>query len=822
MQIGVVIPLYRQAQFLVDSVTSALGQSFDQTAVVIVNDGCPDPLSHQLGTAFAASYPDQVVYVRQKNAGLSAARNCGIRTAINRWPSLEAIFFLDADNILEPEALETLLPCLKAADNIGWVYTPQARFGTEHVIWDQAKPANLFRMLFESQCDAGSLVRRAVFDNGIYFDETMREGYEDWEFFIRILRFGYTGVKSSETELLYRVKQHSMLIESQSKHEALVAGIQQRHQDIMEPRSLTEIEHAHSPRFLWVSPDGEMISSFTDPEEARTSGQSNERDTYWPPVILFGTREVWQYLSDLRILRSVLLLAQAKVPRSPVAFVFESSKATLEITDGRGGSALPHLLCFYHQQIKNSDANSVPYYLRLSQRLAINVPLAAANCMPSPLTEDLISDALQLTCDRGVFGAASRAPSNKVVQIPTSQFAGHRQCVQLETTYPLIDKTNLHICFAAPWLKLGGVDHCILQLARAFRRLVPTARLHLVTTQGGLAVGKENATLFDNLIFLSDLEWDQKTRLCDSIFQSMDLVINAHSDAAYESLRWRLRRPKQQRTGVHLPYLHVMDEAKGRLVGFPWKAVEVEHSVDGFVVISNNLRNFLVNQGVSPYRIRLARNASVVAPPSKEAALELLKQKSERHPSGAPIKLLFAGRADYQKGITRLKLLADELLATGVPFELTFVGGSVLQAERVTWPKEVVRLMPATHDEEQLASYYAEADIFVLLSRWEGVPLSLLDAMAHGCIVIATDVGAVSELIDDGRNGFLVPNGVDSDVASQAAAIIRDVLKDNACLASLRKEAIEVAWSHSWDNAAKVFLSFLPEQAKTRYCPTCH
>jgi glycosyltransferase involved in cell wall biosynthesis len=58
--------------------------------------------------------------------------------------------------------------------------------------------------------------------------------------------------------------------------------------------------------------------------------------------------------------------------------------------------------------------------------------------------------------------------------------------------------------------------------------------------------------------------------------------------------------------------------------------------------------------------------------------------------------------------------------------------------------------------EKQAQSIYALCDIFVLPSPVEGTPLVLLEAMASGKPVIATDTGGVSGIIDDGRNGFII------------------------------------------------------------------
>jgi glycosyltransferase involved in cell wall biosynthesis len=412
---------------------------------------------------------------------------------------------------------------------------------------------------------------------------------------------------------------------------------------------------------------------------------------------------------------------------------------------------------------------------------------------------------------------AARRSENR--QWPMRHFAWERACVQLDTTYPLIGDGRLHIGIAVPWLKLGGVDQCVIQLSRALRRLIPTVSLHLISTREGVECGFDKAEAFDEVVFLGSVDnWDRRTRLCDTVFRSMELVINAHSEAAYDSLRWRLNRPKQDRPGKHVSYLHVMDEARGRQVGYPFTAVELEHAIDGFAVISESMRNFLINKGVSPAKIRVARNAPVVRPSSVDEAMRLAEAKALRLAAGErPLRLLFAGRADYQKGLSRLKGMVEILAARAVPFELSFVGAPTMVEEQVQWPSGYVRLDPPTYDEVRLSRYYAEADVLVLLSRWEGVPLSLLDAMAHGCAVVATDVGAVCELVESGRTGFVVPNECDEVVASEVACLIESMLDDRTGALAIRRQAVATAWSYSWDAAAREMVSFLPEAVKARH-----
>jgi glycosyltransferase involved in cell wall biosynthesis len=79
------------------------------------------------------------------------------------------------------------------------------------------------------------------------------------------------------------------------------------------------------------------------------------------------------------------------------------------------------------------------------------------------------------------------------------------------------------------------------------------------------------------------------------------------------------------------------------------------------------------------------------------------------------------------------------------------------------------------------------ADVLVLPSRNEGQPMAVLEAMAHGLCVVASDVGGIPELVDDGRTGLLVPP---DDVEALVAAL-RKVLDDDSLRAALGATARE-------------------------------
>lgn len=85
---------------------------------------------------------------------------------------------------------------------------------------------------------------------------------------------------------------------------------------------------------------------------------------------------------------------------------------------------------------------------------------------------------------------------------------------------------------------------------------------------------------------------------------------------------------------------------------------------------------------------------------------------------------------------------------------------------------EVEYLGPVSRD--QKSDLFKETDIFVLPSYDEGQPLSLIEAMAAGCAIIATPVGTIPDMIKDGFNGLLVPPGQPQIMAEKILWLIRN------------------------------------------------
>ena len=183
--------------------------------------------------------------------------------------------------------------------------------------------------------------------------------------------------------------------------------------------------------------------------------------------------------------------------------------------------------------------------------------------------------------------------------------------------------------------------------------------------------------------------------------------------------------------------------------------------------------------GIAARTCRAAR--TVVIPSAVDAGAP---PRVRHHRRRAPVIVAVGRLAEPKDPVT----LVRALTAVRSAFTAQVVGDGperpAVEAEiRAAGLLEQVELMGERRDVPQLLE---DADVFVLSSRSEGAPLSVLEAMAAGLPVVASAVGGVPEIVDDGATGLLVPPG---DTTALTAAIER-LLAD----ASLRARMGAAGW----------------------------
>ena len=123
----------------------------------------------------------------------------------------------------------------------------------------------------------------------------------------------------------------------------------------------------------------------------------------------------------------------------------------------------------------------------------------------------------------------------------------------------------------------------------------------------------------------------------------------------------------------------------------------------------------------------------------------------------SPVQLLHVGRLTRQKNQPELLRAVRTLLDKGLPVNLTIIGDgdgkeALYQQIREEGMAEVVRHIPQT---DNVYPYLHDADIFVLPSLYEGLPMSVIEAMGTALPIVASAVGGVPDMIADGRSGLL-------------------------------------------------------------------
>ena len=179
--ISVIIPCYKQAEFLAEAIESVLAQTYPHHEIIVVDDGSPDQTA-----AVAQRYPS-VRYVHQENRGLPAARNTGVQRSTG-----EFLVFLDADDRLTPDHFARSLAAFQQHPNASAVCGDWRWFGLDampHVHNCDRLPdyyGSLLRRTFLIPIHT-VMLRRAVYVALGGFREHLRV-WEDVDFFLRLTR----------------------------------------------------------------------------------------------------------------------------------------------------------------------------------------------------------------------------------------------------------------------------------------------------------------------------------------------------------------------------------------------------------------------------------------------------------------------------------------------------------------------------------------------------------------------------------------------------------------------------------------------------------
>ncbi len=269
-------------------------------------------------------------------------------------------------------------------------------------------------------------------------------------------------------------------------------------------------------------------------------------------------------------------------------------------------------------------------------------------------------------------------------------------------------------------------------------------------------------------------------------------ILHAHnlffsSSLAAVVLRRFLKKPLV--TTLHLGSLRYLRGAAGFL------ASSYERTV-GRAIVRNSDRLIAVSGAVAAHAVRLGARPESVRVVANGVDAERFRPGGSRRRRA--FRIACVGRLIFNKGPQYLLEAAPEVLRAHPETEFIFVGDGPLRADLQKRARQmgVAGRMAFLGTQRDVASILRRCDILVRPSLLEGMPLTVLEAMACGLPVVATPVAGTAELVRQGENGLLVPPG---DPSSLAQAILRLIEDPELRRAQGRSGRRLVTSGYSWD-----------------------
>ena len=728
--VSVIIPCHNPEPFLLEAIASARTQTCQPVETILVNDGSDTPESAAV-LEVASQRVDR--YIVQPQRGLPSARNVGIRAASG------CLFVpLDCDDILEPEFIAQCLRALENHPEAAFAYSDYRVFGNLNYI-ERLEEYNLYRLLERNTLIYAALIRKEAWELAGGYNESMRFGCEDWDFWLRLAAHRRFGHHVGRTLFGYR------------KH----------------GRSLFDVAREHRDEILRsLRADHDRL--YRDTEMARIK-------TEWEPAVCFAgappaaaqTIQDYQAIDAARC-ADLLHASRAQaflIPSAGGADSIAAEMAALAVWGGRSRVRLPDgsIAVSRPAMARYRDARDVGcehvrkrgrrlwLWLRYSSRsfetLArhlVNAELLSAEAwlkhpfrsagrlIPLPVKERINRYARRDLFDLTFY----------------ARFQPH--CLPLAgrliapLRYLPRPASRRRVALVTPHLGPGGAESVLLEIAAALDRR--QYEILLIASQSRDARWQrrwqEHA---DHVYDLSSVV--PPGRLAAGVYSIVsnwgcDTVLVTNSLPGYGAI------PQLKR---NLPAIRTMDLIHA--VGEEWDLVSctaaVAEDIDTRIVISEAGRSHLLQFGAAHEKIRLIRNG-----------IDLARfTPAGLRPCSGVHRILFAGRLDPVKRPLILVDIARALLALRKNPDFRFVvagdgpeGALLRRRLRRAGIDSLFELPGQVFD---LAPFLADADLLIVPSKNEGIPLVILEALASGRPVVASDVGAIREVLDP-TTGILI------------------------------------------------------------------
>ena len=208
LKVSAIVPCYNSGLTIQRTIDSLKKQTWPNLEIIIIDDGSDDLLTKKI-----LNFITDVKIVRKVNNGLASARNAGVKLSTG-----DLLFFLDSDDWIEKSLIELLVKEITKNENISFTF-PGIKLEGE-MEGSLYKNYNFFEQLFLNQIPYCILINKNIFNLVGGYKEDFKDGYEDWEFNIRLGLNGFFGKPFNKPYFHYQVSKNGMLLSNSTKKHA--------------------------------------------------------------------------------------------------------------------------------------------------------------------------------------------------------------------------------------------------------------------------------------------------------------------------------------------------------------------------------------------------------------------------------------------------------------------------------------------------------------------------------------------------------------------------------------------------------------------------
>lgn len=223
-KVSIIIPFYNQGKFLLETISSAINQTYGEFEIVIVDDGSTDQESVEI---FNSIEHQKIRKFRTANQGLSMARNTAISLATGKY-----ILPLDSDDLISNTYIEKSVEIIENDNEIGIVYSHAMFFGNYNGYWELPE-FELTNFLTKNCIFCSALFRKDDWALVGGYKSDMMYGLEDYDFWLSLIEMNRKVYRLPDIHFFYRKHGPSMVGQlTQEKIRYSYNKIIARHKDL--------------------------------------------------------------------------------------------------------------------------------------------------------------------------------------------------------------------------------------------------------------------------------------------------------------------------------------------------------------------------------------------------------------------------------------------------------------------------------------------------------------------------------------------------------------------------------------------------------------